>query len=55
MDQRRIWSTNGILLECDDWTLCFRPIKYENATANAMAPDSSEAKTVSQYVTTFQR
>jgi len=32
--------------ECEDWTEYFRPVKYDNGEANAMASDVSEAKTV---------
>jgi len=32
--------------ECDNWTVYFRPEKYNNSEANAMASDVSEAKTV---------
>jgi len=32
--------------ECEDWTLYFRPVKYNNGEANAMASDISLAKTV---------
>jgi len=32
--------------ECEDWTVYFRPVKYDNGEANAMASDVSEAKTV---------
>ena len=32
--------------ECEDWTVYFRPVKYDNGKANAMARDVSEAKTV---------
>jgi len=32
--------------ECEAWTVYFRPVKYDNGEANAMASDVSEAKTV---------
>jgi len=32
--------------ECKDWTVYFRPVKYDNGEANATASDVSEAKTV---------
>jgi len=32
--------------ECEDWTVYFRPVKYDNGEANATASDESEAKTV---------
>jgi len=31
--------------ECEDWTVYFRPVKYDNGEANAMSSDISEAKT----------
>jgi len=34
--------------ECEDWTVYFRHIKYDNGEANATASDVSEAKTVLQ-------
>jgi len=34
--------------ECEDWTVYFRHVKYDNGEANAMASDVSEAKTVLQ-------
>jgi len=40
--------------ECEDWTVYFRPVKYNNGKANATASDVSEAKTVLQYVTKSQ-
>jgi hypothetical protein len=35
---------------CEDWTVYFRPVKYNNGEANAMASEVSKAKTVLQYV-----
>jgi len=32
--------------ECEDWTVYFRSVKYNNGEANAMASDVSEAETV---------
>jgi len=32
--------------ECEDCTVYFRPVKYDNGEANATASDVSEAKTV---------
>jgi len=32
--------------ECEDWTVYFRHVKYDNIKANATASDASEAKTV---------
>jgi len=84
MDQRRMWSTEGIVLEsvnighsddadadeeeeafqaddgstqnvedqghstseCEDWTVYFRPLKYENNKANAMASNVSGTRSV---------
>jgi len=40
--------------ECEDWTVYFIHVKYDNGEANAMASDVSEAKTVLQYVTKSQ-
>jgi len=37
--------------EWEDWTIYFRPVKYDNGEANAMASEVSEAKTALQYVT----
>jgi len=34
--------------ECEDWTVYFRHVKYDNGGANAMASDVCEAKTVLQ-------
>jgi len=34
--------------ECDDWTVYFRHVKYDNGEANATASNVSEAKTVLQ-------
>jgi len=35
-----------ITRECEDWTVYFRPVKYDNGEANATASDACEAKTV---------
>jgi len=32
--------------ECEDWTVYFRPVKYDNGEANATASDVSESNTV---------
>jgi hypothetical protein len=40
--------------ECEDWTVYFRPVKYDNSDANATASKVSKAKTVLQYVTKYQ-
>jgi len=32
--------------ECEDWTVYFRPVKYDNGKTNATASDVSEAMTV---------
>jgi hypothetical protein len=32
--------------ECEDWTVYFRPVKYNNTEANATASDVSAAKTI---------
>jgi hypothetical protein len=37
--------------QCEDWTVYFRPVKYDNGEANAKASEVSEAKTVLPYVT----
>jgi len=37
--------------ECEDWTVYFRHVKYDNGEANATASNVSEAKTILQYVT----
>jgi len=37
--------------QCEDWTICSRPIKYDNGKANATASEVSEEKTTFQYVT----
>jgi hypothetical protein len=34
--------------ECEDWTVYFRRVKYDNGGANATASNVSEAKTVLQ-------
>jgi len=40
--------------ECEDWTVYFRHVKYDNSEATARASHVSEAKTVLQYVTKSQ-
>ena len=40
--------------QCEDWTVYFRPVKYDNGKANATASEVSKAKTVLQYVTKSQ-
>jgi len=40
--------------ECEDCTVYFRPVKYNNGEANATASEVSEAKTVLRYVTKCQ-
>jgi len=39
-------DTGHSIGEWEDWTLGFRPVKYDNGEANATASDVSEAKTV---------
>ena len=39
---------------CEDWTVYYRPVKYDNGEANATASEVSKAKTVLQYVTKSQ-
>jgi hypothetical protein len=34
--------------ECEDWRVYFRPVKYDDGEANAMAGDVCKAKTVLQ-------
>jgi hypothetical protein len=34
--------------ECEDWSVYFRYVKYDNGEANATATDVSEGKTVLQ-------
>jgi hypothetical protein len=48
MDQRRMWRTEGIVLESVKIGQYISDIKYDNGKANAMASDISEAKTVLQ-------
>jgi len=36
--------------ECEDWTVYFSPVKYDNGEADGLASKVSEAKTVLQYV-----
>jgi len=40
--------------ECEDWTVYFRRVKYDNDYANAMASDIFEAKTALSYLTRTQ-
>jgi hypothetical protein len=40
--------------QCEDWTVFFRPVQYDNGEANATASEVSKAKTLLQYVTTSQ-
>jgi len=40
--------------ECEDWTVYFRRVKYDNGGANATASDVCEVKTVLQSVTKSQ-
>jgi hypothetical protein len=40
--------------ECEDWTVYFRNVIYDNGEANATASNVSEGKTVLQYVTKLQ-
>jgi len=47
------WGSRTI--ECEDWIVYFRPVKYDNGEANAIASDMSEEKTVIEYLSTFQR
>jgi len=54
MDQRRLWRTEGIVLESVKIGQYISDIKYKNGEANATASDVSEAKTVFQYVTKSQ-
>ena len=46
MDQRRMWRSEGVVRECEDWTVYFRYVQYVNVEANATASDVSEAKTI---------
>jgi len=48
MDQRRMWRTEGIVLESVKIGQYSSDIKYDNGEANATASDISEAKTVLQ-------
>ena len=54
MDQRRMWRTEGIVLESVKIGQYISDIKYDNGEANATASDVSEAKTVLQYETQSQ-
>jgi len=40
------WDWGHSTKECNDWTVNFRPVRYNNGEANAMASDVSEVKTV---------
>jgi len=40
--------------QCEDWTVYFRPVRYDHTEANAMASDVSVAKTDVEQVTTSQ-
>jgi len=40
--------------EGEEWTVYFRPVKYDNGQANATASDVSEARTILQYATKSQ-
>jgi len=48
MDQRRMWRTEGIVLESVKIGQYISDIKYDNGEANATASDVSKAKTVLQ-------
>jgi len=48
MDQRRMWRTEGIVLESVKIGQYISDMKYDNGGANATASDVSEAKTVLQ-------
>jgi len=48
MDQRRMWRTEGIVLESVKIGQYISDIKYDNGEANATSSDVSEAKTVLQ-------
>jgi hypothetical protein len=48
MDQLRMWTTEGIVLESVKIGHYISDIKYDNGEANATASDVSEAKTVLQ-------
>ena len=48
MDQHRMWSTEGIVLESVRIGQYISDIKFNNGEANATASDVSEAKTVLQ-------
>ena len=47
-DQRRMWRTEGIVLESVKIGQYISDIKHDNGEANATASDVSEAKTVLQ-------
>jgi len=40
--------------ECEDWTVYFRHVQYDNGETNATASDVSQVKTVLQYETKSQ-
>ena len=47
MDKRRMLEDRGHRTrDCKDWTLYFRPVKYDNGERNATGTIVSEAKTV---------
>ena len=48
MDQRRMWRTEGIVLESVKIGQYISDIKYDNVEAKETARDVSEAKTVLQ-------
>jgi len=48
MDQRRMWRTEGTVLESVKIGQYISDIKYDNDEANATASEVSEAKTVFQ-------
>jgi hypothetical protein len=54
MDQRRMWRTEGIVLESVKIGQYISDIKYDNSVANTMATNVSEVKTVLQSVTKSQ-
>ena len=54
MDQRRMWRTEGIVLQSVKIGQYISAIKYDNGEANATARDVFEAKTVLKLVTKSQ-
>jgi hypothetical protein len=48
IDQRRMWRTEGIVLESVKIGQYISDIKYDNGEANAIASDVSEVNTVLQ-------